>query len=245
MLKHIKRRKQQNSQFMHHKGASQSWLDSTKHGVEAELEKLRSDHNTLRTEVLKLRQQHENTLLHLAAVKERLHITETKHKHMVIFMIKSLKNPMFLQHSIDKMKRRRALSGGILKKRRLASKDGSIMDSIKTIDIDEIVNASIDEKDLQVQEELMIESEILAFSSDESGSSSQEQKETTSETNSFDVCSENFVLWEKLMEDDMIYEEEQEAAIKKQSDIVSELENLMAKPPKGMVELVGCPASTT
>ncbi|KAI3447150.1 hypothetical protein Pfo_003815 [Paulownia fortunei] len=248
LLKHIKRRKQ-NSQFMHHQGASQSWLDSTKYGVEAELEKLRSDRNTLRTEVLNLRQQQENTLHHLAAVKERLHITERKQKHMVIYVIKSLKNPMYLQHFIDKMKKKRELSsGGILRKRRLAATDlgdGSLVNSLKTIDIDEILNVSFDDERFQLQEETTIQPEIQAFSSDESGSSTPEQKaEITSETNSFDVGSEIFVLWEKLMEDDVIYEDDQEASRKQQSDIVSELENLIAKHPRGMVEPVGCPAST-
>lgn len=113
---------------------------------------------------------------------------------------------------------------------------------MKTIDLDELVSASSDEMNVGVQEELMTESEIQPLSSDDSGSSPQEM---TSEMNSLDVLSESFVLWEKLMEDDMIYEGDQEAATKQHSVLVSELENLIAKPANGMVELVGCSASTS
>ncbi|GFP93212.1 heat stress transcription factor a-2 [Phtheirospermum japonicum] len=192
LLKHIKRRRQIPQ------------LDSTKHGgVEAELEKLRKDQNTLRTEVLELRQQEENTLQHLAAVEERLLVTQTKQKQMLVFMVKSLKNPLFLHHFIDRMEKKRALrNGGISKKRRLTKN----------------------------QEEWTVGSEITGFSNEESGSG-----EHKSETSS-GVCSDSFVLWEKLMDDDMIYEEGDEAAINQRSDMVSELENLIAMP-------ADCPAS--
>ncbi|KAH6806580.1 heat shock transcription factor A2 [Perilla frutescens var. frutescens] len=234
LLKHIKKRRNQNPQFMQQKQAPQSGVDSTDDGVEAELEKLRNDHNTCRTEILELKRQHESSLQHLAAFNDRLHVTETKRKHMVVYMIKSLKNPMFLEHFIDRMKKRRALSGRTLKKRRLASED---VESMEIIDVDE----------LEVEEELMIESEIQPLSSDESGRSA---RETSSEMNSIGVFRESLALWEKLIEDLMIFEDEEEhehghgAASKKHSDIVSELESLIAKPANGMVELIGDSAST-
>ncbi|CAI9779889.1 unnamed protein product [Fraxinus pennsylvanica] len=102
--------------------------------------------------------------------------------------------------------------------------------------------------DQSVQEELTpIQSEIQAlFSSDDSRSPIQEQKvEALSE--SVYLNSENFILWEKLMEDIMIYEEEAEAeTAKKQSDIVLELEDLISKLPewdmhmRSLVEPVRC-----
>ncbi|KAK6139670.1 hypothetical protein DH2020_026588 [Rehmannia glutinosa] len=198
LLKHIKRRKP-NSQIIH-QGTSQSWLNSNNHGVEAEFEKLKTDQNTLKTEILKLRQQQENTQRYLA-------------------------------------------SFGDLEKR-------------KAIDSDEIANLNIDsDKNIQVQE---MQSEIQTlFSSDESSSPAQEKKtENSSEktNNSFDdVCSENFVLWEKLMEDDMIYEDDREVSASKQqqSDIILELEDLFLNRSdcsiqmRGLVELVGCMASVT
>ncbi|KAK6120405.1 hypothetical protein DH2020_045885 [Rehmannia glutinosa] len=240
LLKHIKRRKP-NSQIIQQQGTSQSWVNSNNHGVEAEFEKLKTDQNTLKTEILKLRQQQENTQRYLATVKDRLHITEMKQKHMGLFLIKFLKNPLFLQRLTEKMEKISSL--GISQKR-------------KAIDNDEIANMNVDsDKNIQVQE---IQSEIQTlFSSDESGSPAQEKKtENSSEktNNSFDdACSENFVLWEKLMEDDMIYEDDCEVSESKQqqSDIIMELEDLILNRSdcsiqmRGLVELVGCLASIT
>ncbi|CAI9782652.1 unnamed protein product [Fraxinus pennsylvanica] len=113
---------------------------------------------------------------------------------------------------IEKMRKKRALTGGeILKKRRLDApnlSNGGLLEAMRTIDIDEVADTNADERRLQVQEELTtVQSEILKFfSSDESNSS---------------LSSENFVLWEKLMEDDMIYDAEQaeEEAERQQLDM--------------------------
>ncbi|PIN02135.1 Heat shock transcription factor [Handroanthus impetiginosus] len=247
LLKHIKRRKQ-NSQTMHQQLTTQSWLDPTKHRVESELERLKTDQKALQTEVINLRRQQEVTQHYLAAVKERLHITETRQKHLTLFVFKYLNNPVFLQHFIETMKRKRALTdGGILKKRRIMeSKEANET----TINTDEFAHGSIDDKRLQVSEELTTShSEIQTlFSPDDSGSHSQEQRtENSPEKNSLDSSSENFVLWEKLMEDDMIYEDDA-AASKQQSNIVSEFEDLIAKQSecgvrmRGLVKPVGFPA---
>lgn len=145
----------------------------------------------------------------MAAVRERLRVNEAKQKQMVVFMIKSLKNPLFLQRFVDRMKQRR---GPISKRRKVA------YDPIKAIDVD---GMSV--------EELLIESEIQPLS----------PQEAASETNGLNVFPESFVLWEKLMEEDMIYEEGEEEGSKKHAVLVSELENLIAKPATGMVELLG------
>lgn len=186
LLKHITRRKQtfQISQ-------KQSWLDSSKHGAEAELERLKNDQTSLRTEVLKLRQQQEMTQSYLAAVEKRVRITEMKQKHTALFLMKFVRNSLVLQRISEKMSRIRALSSGeILKKRRLED-DGTLMEAMKAVDtdIDEFANARVDHKRRGIQSDV----ETL-FHSDESVQESE-------------LVSENFLLWDKLMEDDMIYED--------------------------------------
>ncbi|CAA3017180.1 heat stress transcription factor A-2-like [Olea europaea subsp. europaea] len=214
LLKNIKRRKQ-HSQIIHQQVAAQSWLDSSNYGLENELERMRTDQTTLKTEILKLKQQQENMENYLSSVEDRLQNAEKKQRITVLFLVKVLKDPLFLQY-IKKRRQKNALNKfGMLKKRRLMK------------DIDR-----------SVQEELTpIQSEIQAlFSSDDSGSPTQDHKvEASPETNSTDLNSENFILWEKLMEDDMIYEEKAEGeaeTAKQQSDIVLELEDLIAKPPE-------------
>ncbi|KAH6779098.1 hypothetical protein C2S52_010335 [Perilla frutescens var. hirtella] len=233
LLKHITRRKN-NFQI----SQKQSWLDSTKHGAEAELQKLKIDQNKLQTEVFKLRHEQQSTQSYLAAVEHRLRITEMKQKHMALFLIKFLKNPALSQRITEKMKAMRALSSGhIFKKRRLSAPD---MEAMGVVDIDEIVDVRSDDERIQSDIQTL-------FSSDESVSPAADAP-ISSEP---DTSSENFVLWEKLMEDDMIYEDGTTAS-KQQCDIVSELENVVAKLPpssecgthmRGLVELVGCLAS--
>ncbi|OIT20096.1 PREDICTED: heat stress transcription factor A-2-like [Nicotiana attenuata] len=213
LLVNMKRRKQQHThQSLHQGGGSaQSWLGScNKDGFEAELEKLTKDQNTLKMEVQSLKQQQESTESYLATVKERLQNSETRQKYMVIFMAKAFKNPLFVQHLIEKIKQRKILDNGtVAKKRRLANTQ---------------CDNKCDGHSLQVQEEFTtIKSEIQTlFSSDESNSSADEQKR-----NSQDMSSENYILWEKLMEDDMIYENGAEND-KHHCDIFLELEDLIA-----------------
>ncbi|XP_057766328.1 heat stress transcription factor A-7a-like [Salvia miltiorrhiza] len=221
LLKHITRRKQ-NFQI----SRKQSWVDSPKHGAEEELENLKNNQNKLQTEVLKLRQQQEMTQSHLAAVEKRLRITETKQKHMTLFLIKFMKNPQLLQRITEKMKKIRALgSGEVLKKRRLAAPDleeddACLMAAMRAVDVD-------DDKRIQSDIETLL-------CCDESGTGSSETTQSR----------DDFVLWEKLLEDDMIYEDD-----RAQCDVVSELENVVAKPSecgtqmRGLVELVGCLAT--
>ncbi|XP_027175782.1 heat shock factor protein HSF30-like isoform X1 [Coffea eugenioides] len=231
LLKNIKRRKQ-HSQMLQHQGAGQPWLDSAKYISETELQKLRNDQNTLKLELLRLKQQQVNTENYLAAVKERLRTAESKQKYMAIFMVKAFKNPLFVQLFIEKMKQKRALgSGEVSKKRRLAGPQGNE-------NLTEAMNAAnnsldatrkvVDGKNLQPQDELTtVDPEIqILFSPDHESSGPLQEQLVRASSNT----SENFILWEKLMEDDMIYENEPETG-KSQSEIVLELENLIAKPP--------------
>ncbi|KAG6413868.1 hypothetical protein SASPL_126583 [Salvia splendens] len=204
LLKHMTRRKNKSIAIQRKEAP-----DSTDHGaesVDAELEKLRSDYAGFRAEIAKLKHQNQSSMQDLAAVRERLRVTETKQKHMVVFMIKSLRNPMSLQYLIERV--------GMMNKRRRVEH--------RCIDVEELVGGETERSLDQVYQEMMIGAE--AFSSDESGTS------TT-------TASENELLWEKLMEDDVIYEDEGDnTGTWKHSDIVSELEGLIAEPPaNGMV----------
>ncbi|KAM3394951.1 heat stress transcription factor A-2 [Capsicum galapagoense] len=211
LLINIKRRKQYSQQG----GSAKSWLGSCKDGVtdQAEIEKLKKDQNTLKMEILRLKQQQESTDSYLATMKERLQNTETRQKYMVIFMAKIFKNPLFVQHLVEKMKQGKTLDNGrFTKKRRLTN-----------------ATTDSDEKSLQFQEEYTtIKSEIQTLSSSDDSSGPVEEQKAKG-NNSPDILPENYILWEKLMEDDMICENGEETD-KYQSEIVHELEDLISKP---------------
>ncbi|KZV21607.1 hypothetical protein F511_17632 [Dorcoceras hygrometricum] len=226
LLKNIKRRN-------HHpqiKGGMHISLDSNKSRMEAEIEKLRSEQNATNEEITMLRQQQESTQKQLASLKSRLDFTKMKQKHIVLFFMESLRDPMFVQNFIEKTKNKRAPLE-ILKKRRLnscESCDGNLFESRKTVDADDINDVSLHEK--------------AVLSSDESCSYLLNHKaKTSSETSNLAECCENCFFWEELMEDDIIYQKEGEMVepTKKQSDLILELEDLIVKLSPS------CPASIT
>ncbi|VFQ68123.1 unnamed protein product [Cuscuta campestris] len=244
LLMSIKRRKHHPPHMMlqhhqpHHQhqapGAAHKWFGSCDE-AEAEICKLRNDQNTMKMEIMRLKQQQESTDSHLAMVKERLETTETRHKYIVFFIVKAFNNPSFVHHFVEKMRQRNGGGGGVraaTKKRRL---------------VDDAAMSTTDRPPGGPQEELvMLQSEIQTlFSSDDSSSPVKEQQQqqqgekmgvkNNNSNNpaggigSPEMSSENFILWEKLVEDDMIYENETETA-KQHGEIVHELENLIARP---------------
>ncbi|KAA8523264.1 hypothetical protein F0562_009687 [Nyssa sinensis] len=248
LLKNIKRRNKP-SQCMQQVAAAASspWVDTANFEMEVEIEKLRKDQNTMKLEILKLKQQHEETQSGLAAVKERLRSTACKQQQVIIFMAKAF-NQSFIQQFIQHLRQKRELgSGGIAKKRRLFAPPAK-ESPVKAIDTtNQIVDCSN-----QKQEELAtVQSDIQTlFSSsvDENQSRSPNQYRTANLSSGTckHLSSENLLLWEKLLEDDLIYENEAGGDMAQhQSEFVLELEDLIAKPPdwggcvKELVEQVG------
>ncbi|XP_044472524.1 heat shock factor protein HSF30-like [Mangifera indica] len=105
LLKSIKRR-------------SRACIDLTKSGLEAELESLRDDQSTMRLEILKLRQQQEDSQNQITAVEERIRCAECKQQQMLSFFAKVSKYPKFVRQLIRKRKQQREFDGGEISKRR-------------------------------------------------------------------------------------------------------------------------------
>ncbi|XP_054822452.1 heat stress transcription factor A-2-like [Prosopis cineraria] len=111
LLKNIRRRSKFNK--LQQRGA----LTSMKPGLEAEVERLRKDQNMLKVEMLKLRQQQETSQVQLVNVKERVRSAELKQCQMMHFLTKMARRPTLVQQLIEKVKRKRELSGGEIGKR--------------------------------------------------------------------------------------------------------------------------------
>lgn len=109
MLKNIKRR----SRFNKPQDGmiTPTCVDSAKFGVEVELETLKNDQNTLRLEMLKLRQQQDDSLCQMSAVAERIRCAECKQQQMLNFLAKIAKYPNFVQQLVHKRKLQRELHG--------------------------------------------------------------------------------------------------------------------------------------
>nr|XP_048335585.1 heat stress transcription factor A-2-like isoform X2 [Ziziphus jujuba var. spinosa] len=118
LLKNIKRR----SRYSKQQGGAIACVDSGKDGLESEVETLNQDHNTLKIEILKLKQLQEDSHSQISAVEERIRCAECKQHQMFLFLIKTAKNPTFIHQLIQKRIQKKELDGvEISKRRRLLS----------------------------------------------------------------------------------------------------------------------------
>ncbi|MED6109274.1 hypothetical protein PIB30_031817 [Stylosanthes scabra] len=105
LLKNIRRRSKYNKL---HQGA---FINPSKPCLEAEVEKLKKDQNILKLEILKLRQQQENSHIHLTTVQDRIQSAETKQYQMIYFLTRMAKKPLFVEQLLQKVKRKREIDG--------------------------------------------------------------------------------------------------------------------------------------
>lgn len=118
-------------------------VDSAKFGVEMELENLRNDQKTLRLEMLKLRQQQDESLCQMSAVAERIRCAECKQQQTLNFFAKIAKYPNFVQQLVHKRKPQRELHGDefkLSKKPRLTATQLESQSVPESVDSSENVN---------------------------------------------------------------------------------------------------------
>ncbi|KAA0064041.1 heat stress transcription factor A-6b-like isoform X1 [Cucumis melo var. makuwa] len=121
LLKNIKRRR--TTSYHHHQtlqsqGASGACVEVGQFGVDAEMDRLKRDKQVLMMELVKLRQEQQNTRAYLQAMEQRLRGTEIKQKQMMNFLARAMKNPSFIQQLVQQKEKRKELEEAITKKRR-------------------------------------------------------------------------------------------------------------------------------
>uniref|UniRef100_A0A803Q1I3 HSF-type DNA-binding domain-containing protein n=1 Tax=Cannabis sativa TaxID=3483 RepID=A0A803Q1I3_CANSA len=87
-------------------------------GLDGEVDRLKRDKQVLMVELVKLRQQQQNTKTYLQTMEDRLKSTERKQQQMVSFLAKAMKNPEFVQQLIQHKDKRKKLEEAIRTKRR-------------------------------------------------------------------------------------------------------------------------------
>jgi heat shock transcription factor len=234
LLKNIKRR----SRFSKQDQGVVSF-NLRKPGLDTELESLRNDQNVLEVEILKLRQQQEDSQNQFTAVEDRIRCAECRQQQMLLFLTRVTKSPNFVQQLIQKRKLKRELNGGeISKKRRLLANQGheSLFESIDTSQsvngrnqvqgdlvtaLTDILQEGVDTRPLQTP--------FPAPMDDVLCSPLQDQKVNVMSGTSTppEMSSVYNVMSEKLLGDNLIVDENMTM---NDSKFYSELEDLIAKP---------------
>ncbi|KAI3814479.1 hypothetical protein L1987_14119 [Smallanthus sonchifolius] len=152
----------------------QSCVHQTNSAIELELKMLKKERITLGQEILNMKQQQEKTEKHLEIAQERMIRMEFNHQKLLVFMSKAYMNPVFVK-----------LLQHLVQKQNTGSVEMS-----QRRKFEQMLNMWN-----------MIEPDACTmFSSDESVSPLEDQKTgAISGLNS----SESFILWDKLMEDEL------------------------------------------
>ncbi|KAJ1431544.1 Winged helix-like DNA-binding domain superfamily [Sesbania bispinosa] len=87
-------------------------------GLDGEVDRLRRDKQVLMVELVKLRQQQQNTRNYLQSMEGRLKKTEQKQQQIMNFLARAMQNPNFLQQLVQKKELRKELEEAFSKKRR-------------------------------------------------------------------------------------------------------------------------------
>ncbi|KAL5698689.1 hypothetical protein ACHQM5_029689 [Ranunculus cassubicifolius] len=119
LLKTIKRRRHACKNLQHQRN---NCIELEQYGLETELETLKRDGNTLRVEIVKLKQQHQDNVQELSLIDEKLQSTEKKQSLTMAFLAKAMKTPLFVKNMTLRNEEKKEIAGagsGTPKKRRL------------------------------------------------------------------------------------------------------------------------------
>lgn len=119
LLANIKRRRQTSQPSTSQQQSSHGHcVEVGRFGLDEEINHLRRDKQVLMMELVKLRQQQQNTRSILQAMEERLRGTEIKQQQMMAFLARAMKNPAFIQQLLQQKEKRKEIEDAITKKRR-------------------------------------------------------------------------------------------------------------------------------
>jgi len=198
-----------------------------KPGVEAEVEKLKKDQNILKLEILKLRQQQENSHVQLTNVQERVRSAEMKQYQMMFFLTRMARRPSFVEQLIQKIKRKRELDGNDMVKRPRLMGNPCYVPFPNTMG----TTPNVDYRHQTHQQFPSMQSELDGFLSETVNISKMEHPTPSSHgrstANASDASSAYHVMSEKLMRENSVVDEELDV---NDSNIYLELEDLITKP---------------
>ncbi|CAM8961653.1 unnamed protein product [Rhodiola kirilowii] len=222
LLKTIKRRRhvvQQNVQLQQ-QGGSSACVEVGQYGLEGELKRLKRDCSVLMTEIVRLKQQHQESREYIIALQNRLQATERKQQQMMGFLSKALNNPSFIQQLMWESAERNAVEGANVKrKRRLTATASTKVENFQEqIDNLAVQNDSVSRgqshgKQAHAQDDLAnMESEIdnlLAAGLESESSNDLKVPGTGSMAKAVgsNMDSLNELPWDELLNDDLLLED--------------------------------------
>ncbi|XP_026399732.1 heat stress transcription factor A-2-like [Papaver somniferum] len=233
LLKHIKRRRNLTQNI--HQGGPGVCVELGQYGLEDEIDRLKRDRSVLMSEVVRLRQQQQNSEGEILVIEKRLQVIENKQRNLMGFLGKALKNSDFVHQLISRNGQNKALGHGIgtgRKRRLLASTSAEVLQLegiLEDIQVEDYM-------DHAVKEEAVIESDVeTLYAAAANTDINNLIQESDSVLGSFDD-----LMWKKSLVEDMVSGyKEAEMKLGDQFDYLGDvqLEDLVADPSEWVDEL--------
>lgn len=239
LLKTIKRRRQvtHGMQQQGGGGGGGAWVELGQYGLEGDLERLKRDRSLLTAEIVRLRQEQQNSRVKIISMEDRLQTTERKQQQIMIFLAKALSNPSFIQQFAQRNAQRRELRGVEMGRKRRLTTSPSVENLQEVVSVMAGSGQVVDYTSPNQEELATMESEIETLfsaaldnesSSDINIKNPIESSIPTTIGGNLDFVNET--IWEELMNDDLIAGNlEEEAVLGDQSEIDVEVDYLVAK----------------
>lgn len=159
------------------------------------------------TELVKLRQQQQDTRAHLQSMEERLQGTEQKQQQMMTFLARAVQNPTFIQQLVLQKEKRKELEAMTKKRRRPVHKlRGSIAGKSSQSHGQEPQFSKIEASDFSGSYGYEVsELETLALEIQGLGRTQEDEVEEPQEQES-EVRELNYDFWEELLGEKFEYE---------------------------------------
>lgn len=226
LLKNIKRRRNI-SQNIEQQQDTAACVELGQFGLEGEINQLTRDRNVLMVEIVKLRQQQQTSRTQLVAMEERLRGTERKQQQMMAFLARALKNPTFAQQLVQRHRQKKELTG-IGRKRRLPA--SASLESLQQEVISEMGSDFVSYP-LQDQEEVAMGTDIeTLFAAGSSSSLKNQSTEMIASSDDPNVDPVNDIIWEELINEDLVAGGEGDDDGGDETEIDLEVEDLSEKP---------------
>uniref|UniRef100_A0A166ERS1 Probable magnesium transporter n=1 Tax=Daucus carota subsp. sativus TaxID=79200 RepID=A0A166ERS1_DAUCS len=208
LLKTIKRRRNATSQGIQQQGGGLC-VELGHYGVEEELQKLGHDRSILSAEIVKLRQQQQDSQNVIAAMEDKIQSLESKQQRMMSFLAQALRSPEFMQQYLDKYVQKMDQNQiDMGRKRRLTMSPSQSLEDLQTQSLDysyqqkeELANTGVD-----------VES-FFSDALDPGATSGVKEEMVSSRGGELDAVNE--IIWEELLDNNLatVNAEKEEVAI--------------------------------
>lgn len=196
LLKTIKRRRNATLPGIQQQGGG-ACVELGHYGIEEELERLGHDRSMLSEEILKLRQQQQDSKNIIVAMENKIQSMESKQQQMMNFLARAVRNPKLMQQYmnkyVQKMDQNQIDTG---RKRRLTMSPSRSVEGLQSQGLDYLYQQKDESADIETNVESFFSAALYI-----EATSNTEEEMVSSSGGEFSALNE--ISWEELLDENL------------------------------------------